>query len=100
MRKTIIATTTAAILGLVPLAATYAASPTPSPGAAGIGDPYFPLDGNGGDDASHYAISVGYSPSSRALTGHTVVSALAKQSLSRFDLDLEGLTVDSLRVDG
>ena len=100
MRKTIIAATTAAILGLVPLAATYAASPPPSPGSAGIGDPYFPQDGNGGYDVSHYAISIGYSPSSRSLTGHTVVQALAKQSLSRFDLDLVGLTLDSLRVNG
>ncbi len=101
MRRTIIASTAAAVvLCLAPLSATQAASSPPTPGAAGIGDPYFPQDGNGGYDVGHYAISIGYSPTSRALTGHTVVSAVAKQSLSRFDLDLEGLTVDSLRVNG
>ncbi len=100
MRRMIIATTAAVLLCFVPLGATRAASSPPSPGAAGIGDPYFPQDGNGGYDVSHYAISIGYTPSTRALTGHTVVSAVAKQSLSRFDLDLEGLTLDSLTVNG
>ena len=30
----------------------------PSPGAAGIGDQYYPLLGNGGYDAIHYAIDL------------------------------------------
>ena len=29
-----------------------------SPGAAGAGDPYFPLDGNGGYDTQHYRLKV------------------------------------------
>ena len=32
------------------------AAPAP-PGAAGIGDPYFPLEGNGGYDVRHYDLT-------------------------------------------
>ena len=28
------------------------------PGAPGIGDPYYPLDGNGGYDVAHYDLDV------------------------------------------
>lgn len=35
----------------------------PTPGAPGIGDPYFPTDGNGGYDVTHYdLITVDYQP--------------------------------------
>ena len=36
-----------------------------SPGAPGIGDPYFPLDGNGGYDVSHYDLNFEYDPGDR-----------------------------------
>ena len=36
--------------------AVNAAGPSFSPGAAGAGDPYYPLDGNGGYDVSHYGL--------------------------------------------
>lgn len=70
------------------------------PGAASIGDPLFPSEGNGGYDVAHYAISVGYLPSTRKLTGEDVVTATATQDLSRFDLDLHGLTVAAVAVNG
>ena len=38
-----------------------------SPGAAGIGDPYFPLDGNGGYDVSHYDLNFEYDPATDVL---------------------------------
>jgi len=69
------------------------------PGAAGVGDPYFPLDGNGGYDVRHYDLDVGYDPPSDTLTGVATISAKATQNLSRFDLDLVGLTVRSIKVD-
>ena len=47
--------------GLSPGAA-LGASPKFSPGSAGIGDPYFPLDGNGGYDVAHYDLDVTYRP--------------------------------------
>ena len=35
---------------------------SPAPGAPGIGDPYFPGDGNGGYDVRHYDLTVITSP--------------------------------------
>src|SRR4051812_19855135 len=71
-----------------------------SAGAPGIGDPYFPLDGNGGYDVRHYDLGLAYAPSTDRLTGVATISATATQSLSRFDLDLHGLTVRSVKVGG
>ena len=70
------------------------------PGAATIGDPLFPASGNGGYDVSHYAITVRYDPATKTLTGDDVITATATQDLSRFDLDLHGLTVSSVTVGG
>jgi Peptidase family M1 domain/Peptidase M1 N-terminal domain len=84
-------------LGLSPglaLGASY------SPGAAGIGDPYYPLDGNGGYDVRHYRLDVSYDPATDRLTGKATISAKAKQNLSSFNLDFVGLTIRSLTVDG
>ena len=77
-----------------------AASTSYTPGAAGHGDPYFPLAGNGGYDAQHYDLRLAYDPASGVLSGSTVMAAHATQNLSRFDLDLAGLTVRSVTVDG
>ncbi|MEU9098788.1 M1 family metallopeptidase [Streptomyces sp. NPDC048361] len=79
---------------------TIAAAPAASPGSPGIGDPYFPTMGNGGFDALHYDLGVSYNPDSGRLDGRTTVTARATQNLSRFDLDLQKLTVDSIRVNG
>jgi hypothetical protein len=70
------------------------------PGAAGVGDPYYPLDGNGGYDVQHYDLDVGYDPPTDQLTGVATISAKATQNLSRFDLDLVGLSVRSITVNG
>ncbi len=72
----------------------------PTPGASGAGDPYYPDDGNGGYDALGYHVDVGYDPPSGHLDGDTTVTARATQDLSRFDLDLRGLTVLGVEVDG
>ncbi|MGZ4484230.1 MAG: M1 family metallopeptidase [Nocardioidaceae bacterium] len=60
----------------------------PAAGSRGIGDPYYPQDGNGGYDVRHYAIHDSYRLRTGRLTGRTRVDARAKQDLSRFDLDL------------
>jgi aminopeptidase N len=70
------------------------------PGAAGIGDPYFPLDGNGGYDVRHYLLDVRYTPATDMLVGVATIAARATQNLSRFNLDLNGLTVRSITVNG
>jgi aminopeptidase N len=70
------------------------------PGAAGVGDPYFPGYGNGGYDVKHYDLDIRYAPDTDTLTGRAVIRARATQNLSSFNLDFLGLTVDGLAVDG
>jgi aminopeptidase N len=69
------------------------------PGADGIGDPYFPRDGNGGYDVAHYRIRDTYHIKSGRLAGWTDIDAVATQDLSRFNLDLM-LTPDKVTIDG
>src|SRR3954447_5401682 len=71
-----------------------------NPGAPGIGDAYFPLDGNGGYDVSHYDLNVAYDPKTDVLRGLEKLDVTAKQDLSAFNLDLFGLTVRTILVDG
>ncbi|MET1058881.1 MAG: M1 family metallopeptidase [Nocardioides sp.] len=71
----------------------------PAPGAAGIGDPYFPRDGNGGYDVAHYEVHVRMALRSGRLTGRTFLTVTATQDLSSFHLDLV-LPADRVLVDG
>ena len=68
-------------------------------GGAGVGDPYFPLAGNGGYHVRHYGLTLRYDPASHRLDGQAVLTARATQRLTRFDLDLKGLTITALTVD-
>ncbi|MFF1769192.1 M1 family metallopeptidase [Streptomyces sp. NPDC058249] len=77
-----------------------AASSAPTPGADGIGDPYFPQLGNGGFDARHYDLDVAYNPDTDRLDGRTTLTARATQNLSAFDLDLQKLEVTKVEVNG
>jgi aminopeptidase N len=86
----------AACLAAIPGAA-QAAEPF-SPGASGVGDPYFPLEGNGGYDVQHYDLSFSYEPATDSLDGLNKITARATQNLSRFDLDLQQLTVKGVEV--
>jgi aminopeptidase N len=70
-----------------------------TPGAAGIGDPYFPLEGNGGYDVQHYDLEFSYDPATDRLDATVKVTARATQNLSRFDLDLQQLVVRGVDVD-
>ena len=69
-------------------------------GAPGLGDPLFPLAGNGGYDVAHYGLTLDYDRASGRLDATAVISARATQSLTRFDLDLRGFDISLLRVDG
>ena len=77
-----------------------AGKPEFTPGAPGVGDPYFPLDGNGGYDVQHYLLDVAYDPGTDVLTGTATITARATQNLSSFNLDFDGLTVRSIEVNG
>ena len=68
-------------------------------GAAGAGDRYFPLDGNGGIDVIHYDIRNRYDFDSGVLQGRTVLTLRATQDLTRFNLDLL-LRPTAVKVDG
>ena len=71
----------------------------PIDGASGIGDPYWPLDGNGGIDVSSYAISNRYALATKRLSGRTKVELTATSDLSSFSLDFL-LRVSKVTVDG
>ena len=71
-----------------------------SPGSSGAGDPFFPLAGNGGYDVRNYSLALAFEPQNNALDATAVISARATQDLSRFDLDLRGLHVGRVTVDG
>src|SRR4051794_35765237 len=69
-----------------------------SPGSAGLGDPFFPLAGNGGYDVSNYSLTLDYTRSTNQLVGTNVITATATQDLSTFDLDLRAFTITRLLV--
>ena len=75
----------AAILSML-VAAPASADPD-TIGAPGIGDPYYPLAGNGGYDVAHYDIRLSYQPGADELWGTTTVLAKATQDLTQFDVD-------------
>jgi aminopeptidase N len=99
-RKLMVLTTTAALVGLSPGAAVGQENEPGSPGAAGIGDPYFPLDGNGGYDVEHYDLDLRYDPPTDVLSGTATIRAEATQALSAFNLDFAALDVQAITVDG
>jgi aminopeptidase N len=65
-----------------------------------VRDPYFPKAGNGGYDVTHYGLTLAYDPDTTRLSGTAAVTARATRDLSAFDLDLEGLAVESVTVEG
>lgn len=71
-----------------------------SPGADTAGDPLFPRLGNGGYDVAHYALAFTYDAGAFTIDADELVTATATQALSRFDLDLRGLSVRSVTVNG
>ncbi|WP_234388585.1 MULTISPECIES: M1 family metallopeptidase [Streptomyces] len=74
--------------------------PAPSPGAAGIGDPLVPLDGNGGYTVRHYTLDFDWKAPRTPFDARTTISATATHALSRFNLDFAGNTLRTVTVDG
>jgi len=69
-------------------------------GTPGVGDPYFPQLGNGGYDVGHYSIDITIDPSTAELEATTSIEAVATETLATFNLDLVGLEVEEVLVDG
>ncbi|GAA1059087.1 M1 family metallopeptidase [Agromyces bracchium] len=99
-------------LGAIGAAGAAAAPGKPSgprytAGAAGVGDAYFPYAGNGGYDVQHYDLDLRYTPPAAApaplegeFEGVATIDLVATQDLDRFNLDLRGMEVHALSVDG
>ena len=91
---------------------TPAPSPTPTPepepspgdpftaGARSAGDRLFPGIGNGGYDARHYDLTLAYDSTTKLLQGTAAIDAAALKNLSEYSLDLLGMPVSSVLVDG
>lgn len=84
---------------LVAPLAPAATAAEPGAGASGIGDTYWPLDGNGGIDVASYSIRNAYDLDSRRLQGRTTLQLTATADLTSFNLDFL-LPVSSVEVDG
>ena len=76
-------------------------------GAPGAGDAYFPFAGNGGYDVQHYDLDLTYTPPAPApaplvgqLSGVATIDLVATQDLDRFNLDLRGMDVQAITVNG
>ena len=86
------------------LAAACSPGSAPSPpGAApvaGAGDPYYPDLGNPGYRAGHYTLDLTVDPVQGTLAGTAQIQARSTRALSRLSLDLAGLTVRRVTVDG
>ncbi len=73
----------------------------PRPGASSIGDPLYPAAGNGGYDVQRYDLALDVDVERGVIRQATArIEAVAVHSLSRFNLDLRGLDVESVAVDG
>ncbi|MFE0138350.1 M1 family metallopeptidase [Streptomyces sp. NPDC059037] len=92
-------TMTAALTGTVSQAAP-SAPPAPSPGAPGLGDPMFPLDGNGGYRVDRYTLDFDWQAPKTPFEATATIKATATQSLSRFNLDFGGNTLHGVKVNG
>ena len=99
-RRTAVLTASALLTSLTALAPGPAGGAEPAPfGSPGIGDSYFPEDGNGGIDVQRYEIHDRWRFTGRRLSGWTRVSLTATDTLAGFDLDLL-LPVLDVTVDG
>ncbi len=98
MRRKLVLVSVCSVVALAGTSGVLAANFTP--GSSGLGDPFFPLGGNGGYDVDHYGLTLAYDPPSNQLTGTAEITATATQNLSQFDLDLRGFTITRLDVNG
>lgn len=67
-------------------------------GSDGLGDSYYPQLGNGGYDVQHYTIVLDIDVDANTIGGTATIEATATEALESFNLDLSGLTVESVLV--
>ncbi|MBJ7356700.1 M1 family aminopeptidase [Nocardioides sp.] len=93
--------------GALTLVSPAAHAADPVAGAQTSGDTQFPHVGNGGYDVSHYDLDIVWTPQTIPVLAPQTIDASATITatttgapLSSFSLDFEGLTVDSVTVNG
>lgn len=93
--------------GSLVLTSSPAQAADPVAGAQTAGDTQFPNVGNGGYDVSHYDLDIEWNPptllppAAQSIDATATITATTTGApLSSFSLDFEGLTVDSVTVDG
>lgn len=79
---------------VLPTAAVY-----PDYGAYGLGDPFYPMLGNGGYDVLNYDITLNVHMEDNKINGSTVIEARATKNLSAFNLDFYGMNILLVQVD-
>jgi aminopeptidase N len=88
-------------LGLLATASPGAADgQQPRPGSTRSGDSLLPQAGNGGYDVRRYQVTLDYHPKNHRLEATTRIAARAEHPLSSFSLDLQGLNVRRVSVNG
>ncbi len=90
-------TTTTSTTTTAPTTTTTTVPPTE---AEGLGDSFYPFLGNGGYDALHYEIDLDVDPAANTISALASITAQATEDLETFNLDLLGLEVHSVAVDG
>jgi aminopeptidase N len=85
---------------LLGLAVAVLVSAGPATARTGSGDPFFPDVGNRGYDALHYGIEFSYLPAKGQMAATETIRATASAELRRFSLDLDGLRVTGVGIDG
>ena len=88
-----------------PAATSTTAAPPPEeesgpPPGAGAGDSFYPWLGNSGYDVTHYDLALDVDPDANTLEGITTVHAVSTSELETIYLDLSGLEVSAVTVDG
>ena len=76
------------------------AQPIEPPDPEGVGDSFYPKLGNPGYDVLHYDIELDVEPAANTISALTAITAQAIEDLAAFNLDLSGLEVLSVAVDG
>jgi aminopeptidase N len=71
-----------------------------APAGAVTPETLFPTQGNAGYDVRHYDVHLDYAPATNHLAAVTTLRATAPDRLSAFHLDLSGLKVSAVDVDG
>jgi aminopeptidase N len=72
----------------------------PVVGETGVGDEYFPGLGNGGYQVERYVLALVVDPQAGTIDATATIEAVASEDLAGFHLDLIGLEVGDVTVDG